>query len=284
MRKDTGVFFHEVMRLESVPMDMDIGKGFDAITREGLLEEEGIRFFEAEPVAEEFVFTVHTTEWLAEVKREGYWEVSLRSAGAVAMAFDKVLSGELRNALALVGVGGHHAHRDSAYGGCYINHEAIAVARARSTGKGRRFAIIDTDTHHGDGTREIFEGDDDVLHVCYCGYGRGDGKTKLCFPHASGDDDFVRRFSQEVPPLILEFRPELILWFCGLDTHRDSYGTRRLTEDCYPRLCRVLVETAEGVCQGRLVVRLGCNAPSHVAAYALPRIVRTLAGKPSKQI
>lgn len=279
MRKDVGVFFHEIMRLEHAPMDMDIGKGFDAIRREGLLEEEGIRFFEAEPVAEDLVFAIHTPEWLAEVKREGYWEVSLRSAGAVAMAFDKVLSGELNNALALVGVGGHHAHRDSAYGGCYINHEAIAVARARSTGMGTRFTIIDTDTHHGDGTREILRRDEDVLHICYCGYGRGDGKTKICLPHASEDEEFVRRFRHELPPLIRGFRPDLILWFCGLDTHRDSYGTRCLTERCYPHLCEILMETAEDVCRGRLVVRVGCNAPSHVAAYALPRIVRVLAGK-----
>lgn len=89
----------------------------------------------------------------------------------------------------------------------------------------------------------------------------------------------MQRFREEVPPLIREFEPELILWFCGLDTHKESYGTRKLTEDCYPRLCEVLVETAENVCQGRLVVRVGCNAPSHVAAYALPKIVRVLAGK-----
>ena len=279
MSRDTGVFFHEVMRLAHAPMDMDIGKGFDAIRREGLLEERGIRFFEAEPVAEDLVYAVHSSEWLEEVKREGYWEVSLRSAGAVAKAFDGILSGELRNALALVGVGGHHAHRDSAYGGCYINHEAIAVASARSAGKGNRFAIVDTDTHHGDGTREIFWEDEDVLHICYCGYVRGDGKTKFCFPHAVGDEDFVERFAREAPPLIHEFRPELILWFCGLDTHQDSYGTRRLTERCYPRLCQILVKTAEEVCQDRLVVRVGCNAPSHVAAYALPEIVRVLAGK-----
>lgn len=279
MRKATGVFFHEVMRLQDAPMDMDIGKGFDAIGQEGLFEEEGVRLFQAERAAEDVVFAVHTAEWLAEVRREGYWEVSLRSAGAVTMAFDRVLSGELCNALALVGVGGHHAHRDSAYGGCYINHEAIAVARARSTGQATKFAIIDTDTHHGDGTREILCGDENILHICYCGYGRGDGKTKFCFPHAAGDEDFVQRFREEVPPLIRGFQPEIVLWFCGLDTHRDSYGTRRLTEKCYPRLCEVIVETAEEVCGGRLVVRVGCNAPSHVAAYALPHIVETLAGK-----
>ncbi len=270
--ENAGVFYSEIMRNEYAPGDMDIGKGFDAIKREGLLEAEGVTFFEAKPVAEDLVLRVHTPRWVEEVKGAGWWDVSLCSAGAVAMAFDKVLSGELKNALSLVGAGGHHARRDYAWGGCYINHEAIAVTWARETGKGKRFAIIDTDTHHGDGTREIFSEDEDVLHICYCDYGRGHGKTKVCLPHASGDDEFVQRFRHEIPPLVREFEPELILWFCGLDTHKESYGTGRLTTDCYPCLCEVLRETAESACQGRFVVRIGCNAPSHVAADVLPKI------------
>jgi acetoin utilization deacetylase AcuC-like enzyme len=277
--KETGVFYSEVMRNDHAPSDMNIGKGFDAIAGSGLFETKGIKLFEAKPVAEGLILRVHSGEWAEQVRREGFWKVSLCSAGAVVMAFEKILSGELHNALALVGIGGHHAGRDYAYGGCYVNHEAIAVAWARGEGRGTRVAIVDTDTHHGDGTRELFSGDEDVLHICYCGYGMGEGKTKVCLPHASGDDEFVRRFRDEVPTLIREFKPELILWFCGLDTHRDSYGTRKLTSDCYPRLCEVLKETAEDACGGRLVVRVGCNAPSHVAADALPKVVKVLAGR-----
>lgn len=276
----TGILYSEVMRNEHAPSDMNIGKAFDGIVREGLLRTEGIRLFEAEPVAEDLVLKVHTRRLVEEVRRDGLWEVSRCSAGAVVMAFDRVLSGELRNALALVGIGGHHAGRDQAYGGCCVNHEAIAVTWARGHGRGRRFAIVDTDTHHGDGTRELLSGDGDALHICYCGYGHGDGRTGVCLPHASGDDEFVGRFSLEVPPLIREFRPDLILWFCGLDTHRDSYGTRALTSGCYPRLCRVLRETAGEVCGGRLVVRVGCNAPTRAAAEVLPGLVKVLAGIP----
>ena len=76
------------------------------------------------------------------------------------------------------------------------------MAWARENGRATRFAIVDTDTHHGDGTRELFFGDEQVLHICYCGYGGGDGRTKVCLPHAPGDDEFARRFRNEVPPLI----------------------------------------------------------------------------------
>ena len=39
--KKTGVFYSEVMRNDQAPSDMNIGKGFDGIVREGLFEMEG---------------------------------------------------------------------------------------------------------------------------------------------------------------------------------------------------------------------------------------------------
>ncbi|MBM4445526.1 MAG: hypothetical protein FJ020_09575, partial [Chloroflexi bacterium] len=71
----TGVFYHEIMRNDHAPMDMDIGKGFDAIKREGLLDGRGAVLFEATLVSEDLVLRVHSGEWLAQVRREGYWEV-----------------------------------------------------------------------------------------------------------------------------------------------------------------------------------------------------------------
>ena len=32
----------------------------------------------------------------------------------------------------------------------------------------KRIAILDTDAHHGDGTRALVRNDPDVLHVCIC--------------------------------------------------------------------------------------------------------------------
>ena len=39
MMKETGVFYSEVMRNDHAPSDMNIGKGFDGIVREGLFDE-----------------------------------------------------------------------------------------------------------------------------------------------------------------------------------------------------------------------------------------------------
>jgi acetoin utilization deacetylase AcuC-like enzyme len=145
---------------------------------------------------------------------------------------------------------------------------------------------VDTDTHHADGTRDIFKNDENVLHICFCGsysnydFGtrRGiESKTKFCFSHGASDAEEMKNVKNEVPGRIKEFKPELIYWICGLDTHRDSYGTRRLTEKCYPKLGEIIKEVADKVCDGKLIVKTGCNAPARVSEYVMPRIVDCLA-------
>jgi len=69
----------------------------------------------------------------------------------------------------------------------------------------------------------------------------------------------------------------LLFWICGMDTHRDSYGTQALSEKCYPKLAEIIKSTAEEACQGKLIVKTCCNAPPHATAYVMPRIVNCLA-------
>jgi acetoin utilization deacetylase AcuC-like enzyme len=161
----------------------------------------------------------------------------------------------------------------------------LGIPHARELTKARRFAIVDTDTHHADGVRDIFQNDDDMLHICFCqdyGWDYVPGsmvasKTKLCFPHGSNDDEEIRVVAKEVPGRVAEFKPDLLYWICGMDTHRDSYGTQALTEKCYPKLAEIIKETADRVCDGKLIVKTCCNAPPHATRYVMPKIVRLLA-------
>ena len=185
----------------------------------------------------------------------------------------------------IAGVGGHHAHRDSAWGGCYFSVTGLAIPHARETSSARRFAIVDTDTHHADGVRDIFKDDDNVLHICFChdyGWEYEPGsltasKTKLCFAHGSSDEEEIENVRREVPERVKEFKPDMLFWICGMDTHRDSYGTQALTEKAYPKLARIIKDTAEAACQGKLIVKTCCNAPPRATSYVMPRIVNCLA-------
>ena len=284
--KKTGVFYHDVCGKEAYSsLAMGVEDGFLGIKKEGLFSRPNVTWFESRPAIEEEIARIHTRKWIDEVKRTQWWRVSLYSIGGVLEATEKVLKGDIDNALVIAGVGGHHAHRDSAWGGCYFSVTGLAIPHAREKFKARKFAIVDTDTHHADGVRDIFKDDDDVLHICFChDYGweyepgsRAESRTKLCFPHGSNDEEEIANVRREVPERVKEFKPEMLFWICGMDTHQDSYGTQALTEKCYPKLAQIIKDTAERACQGKLIVKTCCNAPPHATAYVMPRIVDCLA-------
>lgn len=284
--KKTGVFYHDICGRDAYSsLAMGVPEGFAGIKNAGLFNYKNVTYYESRQAAEAEIARIHTASWIAEVKRGQYWQCSLYSIGGVLEATEKILNGELDNALAIAGVGGHHAHRDSAWGGCYFSVTGLAVPHARELTGARRFAIVDTDTHHADGVRDIFKDDDDVLHICLCrdyGWEYEPGsltanKTKLCFAHGGSNDEEVSIVAKEVPARVKEFKPDMLFWIMGMDTHMDSYGTQALTEKAYPRLAEIIKATAEDACGGKLLVKTCCNAPPHATSYALPRVVNLLA-------
>ena len=284
--KRTGVFYHDICGKEAYSsLAMGVEEGFQSINKEGLFSQPNITWFESEPATEEQIARLHSREWIDHVRQTQWWEVSLYSVGGMIGATEKVLGGEIDNALVIAGVGGHHAHRDNAWGGCYFNVISLGIPHARAKSLGRRFAIVDTDTHHADGVRDLFQDDEDVLHICFCNSFSGvynsddrmESKTKFCFPHGTCDEEQVENVKREVPERVREFKPEMLFWLCGMDTHEDSYGTAALTEKCYPRLAQIIKDTADEVCGGKLIVKTCCNAPPHATRYIVPRIVDRLA-------
>jgi acetoin utilization deacetylase AcuC-like enzyme len=284
--KHTGVFYHDVCGAEAYSsLAMGVPEGFEGIKKAGLFKHDNVTYYESRRCTEKEIARIHTQNWIEEVKRGQYWNCSLYSIGGMLDATVKVLNGELDNAFTIAGVGGHHAHRDSAWGGCYFSVTGLAVPHARELTKARRFAIIDTDTHHADGVRDIFKDDDDVLHICLCrDYGwdyepgsLASSATKLCFAHGGSNDEEVAIVAKEVPDRVKEFKPDMIFWIMGMDTHMDSYGTQALTEKAYPRLADIIKATADQACDGKLIVKTCFNAPPHATAYAAPRVVNCLA-------
>jgi len=128
---------------------------------------------------------------------------SVRAAARCALAAaDSAASGH--TAYALARPPGHHAYPARAGGHCYLNNAALAAERLRALGA-TRVAVLDIDSHHGNGTQGTFWNRGDVLFVSvhgdpagyypwYVGYGdeRGDGDGEGCtlnlpLPRGSGD-------------------------------------------------------------------------------------------------
>jgi acetoin utilization deacetylase AcuC-like enzyme len=284
--KRTGVFYHDICGKEAYSsLAMGVEQGFQAIGKAGLFDEPNVTWFRSEPATEEQLLRLHSQDWIDQVKQTKWYNVSLYSVGGMIGATEKVLSGEIDNALVIAGTGGHHAHRDNAWGGCYFSVIGMGIPHARAKGLGRRFAIVDTDTHHADGVRDLYQNDDDMLHICFCDSfswvyspdDRMESDTKFCFPHGANDTEELENVKREVPKRIKAFQPEMIFYLCGMDTHQDSYGTAALTEKAYPALVEIMKGVADEYCGGRLIVKTCCNAPPHATTYAVPRMVDCLA-------
>ncbi len=202
------------------------------------------------------------------------------------MGAERIWRGELVNAFAFIGAGGHHAGRAFFGGYCCFNDVAIAIERLREARGLRRVAILDTDAHHGDGTRDIYQADPGILHVCLCGtdHVSADG-TKVdvavydrCLEAGSKSDGvYIDAATTAFSPRARSFRPELLVWYFGFDGHRGDYGDLGLTSACYQGLVGLVLALSAEVCAGRLLVVLGGGSRTDLATSLIPPIIARLA-------
>ena len=90
-------------------------------------------------------------------------QAALRAAGAAVQATELVLAGEAPTAFCNIRPPGHHAERSAAMGFCFFNNIAVGIRHALDVHNLERVALIDFDVHHGNGSEDIFRGDERVL-------------------------------------------------------------------------------------------------------------------------
>jgi acetoin utilization deacetylase AcuC-like enzyme len=183
----------------------------------------------------------------------GTFEAALASAAAAATAAADVTAGA-PHALALCRPPGHHAYADRASGFCFLNNAAIAAEVLRT--RFARVAILDFDTHHGDGTQAIFYSRDDVFfgsvhtdptayypfysgYADECGAGAGAGANlNLPLAEGSGDEAYLAA-NGELILAALAFGAEALVLSAGWDAHRDDPLSRlTVTSDAFAQLGR----------------------------------------------
>lgn len=285
----TGIFYHPVFSRQSYLTQGSRLQDFPHALNP-LLQDPRYCLFESPPIDDEWVLKVHTAQMLKEVREDPLCATAWHSVGGVVLAAEKIVQKEIRNAFAFIGAGGHHSGRDFFGGYCCFNDVVIAMRVLGERFGVKRFAILDTDAHHGDGTRDLIRDDPNVLHVCMCSsrFESGDG-TKVDVPapgrpwypsFAEGNLDLNTEYAAAArsafEPLVKRFQPHLIFWYFGFDTHRGDYGDIGLTLEAYLLIAAMVKNLAEDVCHGRLEVVLAGGSRSDIARRVIPPIIRVL--------
>jgi acetoin utilization deacetylase AcuC-like enzyme len=217
------------------------------------------------------------------------------AAGGVITAIDAVLDGKVDNVYALTRPPGHHAEADQGRGFCIFGNAAIGAMHARQARGLERVAIVDWDVHHGNGTQKAFYGDPTVLTVSIhqdnyyppgegmleeVGEGAGEGYAiNLPLPAGSGVGAYVAAFERVVAPALRSFRPDLIIVASGLDASvMDPLARMMMTSAGYKRLTQILMEVADEVCDGRLVVEHEGGYSSAYVPFCGLAVVEQLSG------
>jgi acetoin utilization protein AcuC len=243
-----------------------------------------------EPATDDELLLCHTARYLAVVKRfseldqepwseaeagigpgddppfPGMHGAGAAVAGGSLRAMDAILRGDVEHAFH-PGGGLHHAMPGRASGFCIYDDPAIAIARARQTGK--RVLYVDLDVHHGDGVEAIHANDPGVLTISFHESGRylfpgtgfvsevGVGEAagsivNVPLEPETGEDAWLAAVSTIVPELAAAFAPDIIVSQHGCDTHAwDPLAHLLVTTTAMGAAARLVDELAHRWAGGR---------------------------------
>ena len=212
----------------------------------------------------------------------------MRAAGAAVAATDAVIDGRAANAFCAVRPPGHHATRDQAMGFCFLNNVAVAARHALDVRGLERVAIADFDVHHGNGTEDIFAGDDRVLMVSFFQHplypysgtqSRGTNMVNVAVPAYTRGAAIRELIQAQWTAPLDDFKPQMLFISAGFDAHRDDdLGQLGLVEADYEWITRYLCGVAARHAGGRIVSCLEGGYNLGALARSVAAHLRTLAG------
>lgn len=184
---------------------------------------------------------------------EGTW-LAARSAAASAVAAARAVHAGHDAAYAISRPPGHHAGPATFGGYCYLNNTALAAAWLAS--RGARVAVVDVDTHHGNGTQAVFwtrrdvltvsiHGDPEVHFPFFTGFAEETGEDEgsganlnLPLPSGSGWAQYAPAL-EKARRAVSTFGADVLVVALGVDTHVTD-GVLALADEDYPLLGQAL--------------------------------------------
>ncbi|XP_059151084.1 polyamine deacetylase HDAC10-like [Physella acuta] len=233
---------------------------------------------------------------------EKSFENATLSLGGVVDLVDNIVSGKLKNGMAIIRPPGHHAMFEEFCGYCYFSNVAIAAQLMLDKYNLKRILILDWDVHHGQGSQFKFYNDPRVLFASihryehgsewphlresdydFIGEGPGKGYT-INVPLNElglGNSEYLSIFFNLLLPVFYEFDPELVLVSAGYDCAIGCpEGEMTVTPACFAHFVNLLKPLASG--KLALVLEGGYNLKSLSESVAMS--LRSLLGDPNSLI
>jgi len=262
-----------------------------------------------EPVTMDVLETVHTPIYIEKILKTAEYEfvhlspdtpastktylAAFLAVGGCLQALDSLMSGNCEAAFALIRPPGHHALPDRASGFCIFNNLGVTALRAISTYGLKRILIVDWDIHHGNALQRLFYDKKEVLyfssHYVFTfpqtgawedtGKGEGSGYTvNIPLLKNLGDDDILHCYRDILGPIIVEYKPQLILVAAGFDGHRDDpLGRTNFTEIGYRWLTQLIMKFGAKVGSPPILLALEGGYNLMALAASVREVLMTLA-------
>jgi acetoin utilization protein AcuC len=277
---------------------------------QGLFRLSGIVLDEPKPASREELLRVHSEDYVDLIfrlaKESKRYDIetpvspeilgaALLIVGGALECGRAVFGGKVKRAIS-IGGGFHHAGRNYGGGFCIFNDIAVLVEDLRTNYGVKRFLILDYDVHFGNGTSDIYYRDPSVLYISLhqdprtiypgtgfvwqIGEGAGEGfNVNVPLPPGTGNSTYLYALNEVFVPLAHEFKPEIMIANGGSDSHfADMLGDLSLTVEGFFKVARLIRETADKVCGGKLVLIPGSGYNPEVLPLCWYALVSGIVG------
>lgn len=192
-------------------------------------------FFEPEPVSDEAVLRTHTGHYVSQLKELSLDRAAIRKLGFPLSAElvereYRITQGTmdgcdyaLKYGIAMNIAGGtHHAYTDHGEAFCLFNDQAVGARYLQHKKLAEKILIVDLDVHQGNGTAEIFFGDDSVFTFSMHGaknypFRKEISDLDIPLPDGTDDETYLKTLKDVLPGLIEEVSPDFIFYLSGVD-------------------------------------------------------------------
>lgn len=118
--------------------------------------------------------------------------------------------------------GTHHAYSNRGEAFCLLNDQAIGAQYLINNQLAKKILIVDLDVHQGNGTAEIFTGNEAVFTFSMHGKSNYPFKKEvsdldIALPDSTKDTEYLAILKETLPKLINTQKPDFVFYLSGVD-------------------------------------------------------------------